>query len=213
MKSNVISLHRSVKFVYKNLTTSVFVRMTTNQWNKNSNLQLCEYVCKECDAQITKGETPKFSVLAGYDLGVLPPQCFIDLTLIEESLLARVQTVMHIGMLPNGTGRTQQGGIVHIDRSDTILNLATELPNLASDVLFLFLVRTSLTHPSGRDDPRFRRVRELKCLRQRVQSCLEYLIRCNPGYRGITISCISVIGVCLFFFSLFNSLSLFRYHY
>ena len=179
--------HGGRKHVFMNYNSNQFEYCSKASANRRPELRKCDEVCSKCLKHLTNSKIvlpPEFSIQSGYNLGTLPPQCFVDMTLVEECLIARISPCMCIGLLPNGSGTSQSGGIVCIDRSDTVRELAQELPNLAADLNFVFLVRKRA--PSGPStDPRFHRVRELKCNRARVHACLQYCLRTNPGYKDL----------------------------
>ena len=124
--------HGNSKFIYKNTQTGEFHHLKPSEATQNSIMERCSHACSSCLSDITGRvkKQPMFAKVSGFWLGVLPPQCLRECTLAEEACLARVQCVMHVGMLPNGRGRSNQGGIVHIDRTESIWELVSILPNL-----------------------------------------------------------------------------------
>ena len=107
--------HGNSKFIYKNTQTGEFHHLKPSEAIHNCLMERCSQVCSLCLSDITGRikKQPMFAKVSGFWLGVLPPQCLRECTLAEEACLARVQCLMHFGMLPNGRGRSNQGGIVH----------------------------------------------------------------------------------------------------
>lgn len=82
-------------------------------------------VCNKCHQDVQKKSKPTFSSLAGFDFGVPIPECLKNMTLAEEALIARIQTVIKLTKLKaNRYCYTIDGPISFIDRTNSTLEVA-----------------------------------------------------------------------------------------
>ena len=141
-------------------------------------------VCNKCHQDVQKKSKPTFSSLAGFDFGVPIPECLKNMTLAEEALIARIQTVIKLTKLKaNRYCYTIDGPISFIDRTNSTLEVANVLPRLPSDIDWIVLRNNWIARTSSSI-----KIKDLKCRRHVIQAALNWLIENSPAYEDVSLS-------------------------
>ena len=136
--------------------------MTAAEATRRGGMMRVFDLCERCTNSLRAREIPKFSLASGYSLGMIRPQFFRDMTLAEEGMIALIQPVVKVCLMPCGRGRQHQGGIVHLNQMDLVCSLATILPNLPSELEFIILEKASVSGWVGARANVSRKVKELR---------------------------------------------------
>lgn len=84
--------------------------------------------------------------------------------------------VISIGNISGGS-RQVRNSISFIDRTASVLEIATRMPHMPSQINWLSLLREIPGGSNGKT-----KLKELKCRRKNIQDAMTWLIKYSPGF-------------------------------
>ena len=164
---NVLQQFHQQQYKWK----QTYCDVCSEMWPVRSNNSKSPYVCFRCKRD--KNNPKTYSMENNMNPGSVP-QCLLDLTQIEEMLIARVTPIMYVYRKQGGQ-RGYKGHILNL--SQDVQSLLDVLPPRISDLPILVLRRKGANGTYS----------DFTVRRQKVLNALLWLQQNNPFYKSISI--------------------------